>query len=237
MAADIDGYIYNPIKRHIIGEIMKRGKLRYSELKPADVDNVLFNYHLQHLVKSGLLLKEENYYSFTPKGQIATSHITYDGLYFQKFVCRYRMYVINNNKILLQHRVVDPFKGDTTGLSSKLVYGTLASSRASLRIKEKTGLSAEMRLAGTVRSIISTPQKEILDDSVYFIMYSTSCTGELQEKDDNGNPLRWYEFNEAIHLEEKNKWSGDKTVEAIKRLSIGNFESFAFEEEITAGSI
>src|SRR3990167_10477043 len=164
MTANIEEYIKNPIKRHVIGEIMKRGKLRYSELMPEDIDNVLFNYHLQHLVKSGLLLKEENYYSFTPEGWVATSHITYDGLYFQKFVCRFRMYVINGNKVLLQHRAASPFKDDTTGLSSKLMYGTSSSSRASLRIKEKTGLSAKMKLAGTVRTIIYTPEKEILDD-------------------------------------------------------------------------
>ena len=41
MTANIEEYIKNPIKRHVIGEIMKRGKLRYSELMPEDIDNVL----------------------------------------------------------------------------------------------------------------------------------------------------------------------------------------------------
>lgn len=237
MAFNIDEYIKNPIKRHIIGEIMKRGKLRYSELMPADTDNVLFNYHLQHLVKSGLLLKEENIYSFTPEGWKTTSHLTYEGLHFHKFVCRFRLYVINGDKILLQHRLFSPFKGDTTGLSSKVVYGTPASERATLRVKEKTGLTAKMQLAGTVRTIILDPQKEVLEDSVYFIMYATSHTGTLQEKDDNGNSLNWYSFAEAIQLEKVNNWSGEKTLEVVKRFSQGNFEPFAFEECISVESM
>jgi hypothetical protein len=237
MATSIEVYIHNPIKRHIIGEIMKRGKLKYSELMPPDTDNVLFNYHLQHLVKNGLLCKENNIYSFTPDGWKATSHLTYEGLYFQKFVCRFRMYIIDGDKILLQQRAFSPFKGDTTGLSSKVVYGTPAKERASLRIKEKTGLTAKMEFAGTIRTIISDTDKEILDDSIYFIMYATRYTGTLLPQDDNGNPLGWYSFDEAIKLEKENTWSGEKTVEVLKRFKAGNYDSFAFEEYITAASL
>lgn len=237
MMATIEEYITNPIKRHIIGEIMKRGKLRYSELMPPDTDNVLFNYHLQHLVKSGLLCKEDNIYSFTPEGWKSTSHLTYEGLYFPKFVCRFRLYIIDEEKILLQHRVFSPFKGDTTGLSSKLVYGIPATQRASVRIKEKTGLTATMQLAGTVRTIIADPDKEILDDSIYFVMYAKNYTGTLQPTDDNGNPLNWYTFDEAIKREEENTWSGEKTLAVLKRFQKGNFDSFTFEEYITAASL
>lgn len=237
MTIHIEAYINNPIKRHIIGEIMKHGKLRYSELMPPDIDNVLFNYHLQHLVKNGLLNKDDNYYSFTPEGWKATSHITYEGMYFRKFVCRFRLYVIDNDQILLQQRVFSPFKGDTTGLSSKLVYGTPATERATLRLKEKSGLSASMKLAGTVRTIISNAEKEVLEDTIYFIMFSTTHSGILRPEDDNGNSLAWYSFDEAIKLEKKNIWSGDKTTEVVERFSQGNFEPFAFEEYVTAESL
>ncbi len=237
MTGNVEEYVANPTKRHIIGELMKHGKLKYSQLLPEGTDNVLFNYHLQHLVKSGLLLKEENYYSFTPEGFIATTHLTYEGLSFPKFTCRYRMYVIDGDRVLLQHRTLSPFKGEITGISSKLMYGTSSSERASFRIKEKTNLETEMKLAGTLRTLIYNSEKVILEDCIYFIMYATSFSGESFEKDDNGNPLVWYSFDEAIKLEEKNKWSGEKSVEIIKRLCKGNFQSFAFEEEILADSL
>lgn len=237
MAVSVEEYIRNPIKRHIIGEIMKKGKLRYSELMPPDTDNVLFNYHLQHLVKSGLLCKEDNIYSFTPEGWKATSHVTYDGIYFQRFVVRSRMYVINNNQILLHERVHSPFKGATTGLSNKLVYGTPAVERARLRLQEKTGINAVLQLAGTVRVVISDADKEILDDSILFVMYATSYKGELKQVDDGGNPLSWYSFDEAIKLEKANPWTGDKSVEVLQRFKEGNFDPFIFEEYITAASL
>lgn len=237
MAWNIEEYLANPIKQHILSEILKRQTAKYSELMPPDTDNVLFNYHLQHLVKVGLLEKKENMYSFTPDGQKATAPMTYNGLYFQKFVARFHMYLIDGDNVLMQYHPFSPFKGDTTAVSSKLMYGTPVTERANMRITEKTGLRADMKLAGTVRTIITRPDKEVLDDSIYFIMYATKHTGLLNEKDDNDNPLAWYSFDEAIKLEQKNAGSGDKTVEVLKRFQTKNFETFAFEEYLTANSL
>ena len=94
-----------------------------------------------------------------------------------------------------------------------------------------------MELAGTVRTIIADHDKEILDDSIYFVMYTTKYTGTLQPQDDNGNPLAWYSFDEAIKLEKANTWSGDKIVQVLQRLKAKNYDSFAFEEYITAHSL
>lgn len=233
----IEEYLQNPIKRHIIGQLLKKKSLKYSELMPEEVDNVLFNYHLQHLVKNGLLDKRENYYSLNVLGMKLTANITDSGLYFPKFVCRYRMYLINDDKVLLMKRTRTCWIGDITGLSSKVVMGTGIEERANVRMKEKAGIDTRMKWVGTIRTLAFNSKKDLIDDSMYFICYSTSYRGKLKEIDDNDSPLSWYSIDEAIKFEETNKGSGDKTVEVLKRFKTGNFTPFAFEEYIQAESI
>lgn len=231
---NIEEYIHNPIKRHIIGLLMKNKKLKYSELMPDDVDNVLFNYHLQHLVKNNLLDKQENYYSLSIEGLQITANVTSDGLYFPKFVCRYKLYVIDGDKVLLQHRQRTPWVGDITALSSKLVQGIGIEERATFRTKEKAGIKAKMTLLGSIRTLAFNTTKDLIDDSIYFVCYSTTFTGEVKKDDDSGDPLQWYSFNQAIDLEKKNKGSGDKSVEILNRLKDQNYTQISFEEQILA---
>lgn len=230
---DLQEYIENPIKRHIIGLLMKNKKLKYSDLMPVDVDNVLFNYHLQHLVKNGLLEKDENYYSLSSKGLQATTNITDSGIYFPKFTPKYKLYLIENDTILLQHIQRTRWNGDITALSSKVVYGTGIEERANFRMKEKAGIEVHMKWVGTVRTRAFTKEKDLVDDSIYFVCYATEYEETVNEFEDNGELLKWYTFEEAIALENKNKESGEKTVEILERFQKKNFEPFVFEETIT----
>lgn len=227
---NIEDYITNPIKRHIIGQIMKYKKLRYSELMPEGVDNVLFNYHLQHLVKGDLLKKEDNFYSFTSEGSRATSHISYQGLPFQRFVGRFRFYIINDGKILLHKRMIGPWKGDTTTLWGKLIYGHLMEKTAKEQIKNSIGLDTNPKLVGTVRTIEKSNNGDVLDDSLYYICVAKVESEGVKPKDENDNPLDWYSFDEAIKMERENHNCGEKTVEVMMRFKKNNFDPFVLEE-------
>ena len=209
-------------------------KLKYSELMPDDTDNVLFNYHLQHLVKNGLLIKDENYYSLSPEGIKLTGNFTESGLYFSKFICKYKLYLINDDHILLQKCDHRPWYGETSPLTSKALYGVGTEERANVRMKEKVGIETNMRWVGTLRTIIKSPHKDLIDDSVYFICYATSYRGTLKKYDDSDHPLAWYSFDEAIRFEEKNPGSGDAAVEIMKRFKAKYYETFVFEEIVEA---
>jgi len=233
MSAQIEEYIKNPIKRYIISLLMKHTTLKYSELMPEDVDNVLFNYHLQHLVKTGFVIKDENFYSLSPEGLVETSHISYEGVLFQKFVCRFRIYVIENNKVLMHERKIGPWKGDTSAIWGKMVYGEGIEGAAVNQLKEQTGLIAtDLKCVGSVRTIITNDNKDILDDSIYYVCVVKEFNGELFEQDLNGNLLKWYEFEKALELEKSNRGSGEKTVEILERFSKKDFSQFVFEEQL-----
>jgi len=236
MNIDIENYLSNPTKQNIIGLLIRNKSLKYSQLMPPNIDNVLFNYHLQHLVKLGLLTKKENQYSLSNEGLKATSNVTYNGLYFPRFVCRYRMYLLDKNMILFQHRTRTPWYGDTTAVSSKVVQGSNIEEKANIRFKEKTNLEVEMKWIGTIRTMAFNSLKDLVDDSIYFICYATTFSGELKNENDSNDPLIWINIKEAIQIEERNRGSGSRTVEVLERLASENFTPFVFEEIVKAES-
>ncbi|MDQ6985547.1 MAG: hypothetical protein Q9M91_01940 [Candidatus Dojkabacteria bacterium] len=135
------------------------------------MDNTLFNYHLQHLVKSGYIENINGKYSLTRDGNSITSNITNTGIIFPKFVCRFQLYVIDkeNNRVLFQKWNRKPWKNNFTPISSKLLYGTNSNERASDRIKEKAGIEVEMKTIGVLRQFIANTKGEFLDENMYFI--------------------------------------------------------------------
>jgi hypothetical protein len=229
---NMEEYLANPIKRHIIGLLLRDSQLKYSELMPAEVDNVLFNYHLQHLVKNGVLTKNENNYSLSPEGIKLTSNVTYDGVYFPKFTCRYKLYLIDGNNILLPVRTNTAWYGDIAAVSSKLLYGTPTEERANVRMRDKVGVEAKMNWIGTLRTQIFDKQHDLLDDSIYFVCFADSHSGEINKVDDHDLELRWHSFEEALEVEKKSRASGDKSLEVLQRIQAKNYQPFCFEETV-----
>ena len=60
--------ITSEIQNKIVSRLKNADVLKYSELQPKNIPNDLFNYHLQFLVKNGLLEKKNSGYSLSKKG-------------------------------------------------------------------------------------------------------------------------------------------------------------------------
>lgn len=58
----------NWIQQHILVELTRHPSRRYSEMRPEGVEGNLFLYHLDGLIKDGLVEKNEKKYTLTPKG-------------------------------------------------------------------------------------------------------------------------------------------------------------------------
>ncbi|HVZ59044.1 MAG TPA: hypothetical protein VG935_04815 [Patescibacteria group bacterium] len=228
--ADAQDFIKNPIKNNILKMLMINKRQKYSEMMLEETDNVLFNYHLQHLVKLGYVQKHDNYYSLTPEGVQLTANITEGGLYFPKFINAYKMYLVQDDKVLLQYCNHRPWFGNTEPLTSKVLYGTATEARATVRMQEKIGVKADMKWIGTLRTRVLTPEQELLDDAFHMIMYADKYEGEVKKLDDSKHPLTWYSFDEAIEFETNNKGAGEKSVEILKRLKECNYTPFLFDE-------
>lgn len=68
------------IQRAIVYRLALSSKLRFSELKPTDIENKLFTYHLKKVVSAGYVKKnEENSYILTPEGRRLGIHALENG--------------------------------------------------------------------------------------------------------------------------------------------------------------
>ena len=51
----------NDVQKKILIKLLSSDQLKYSKIKPNNIANDLFNYHLQFLLKKGLIKKTESY--------------------------------------------------------------------------------------------------------------------------------------------------------------------------------
>lgn len=231
----IVAYLKNPIKREIITLLIKHPNLKYSQLKLDESDNVLFNYHLQHLVKNEILDKNDSTYSLSKKGKNLTSNISHNGLIFKQFSPRLKMYILDLHKksVLYQERRRSPWYGDTSALSTKLVWGEDLLTTATRRVKEKTNLDVQMTCIGTIRKMFQDIEGNCIDDNLNYICIAKDFNGNLKNLSSNKDPLIWLTFDEAKRKEHKNKSAGNYDLEIIKRLESNNFTPIFFEEIIS----
>ena len=102
---ELQRIILNKVKFIVVGA-------RYSELKPVDVENDLFNYHLQQLVKNEYLEKKDEKYWLTPKGKSLVTNMDdvtkkiYGGYKVSVYMCP-----VVEGKVLLHRRLKQPQYG------------------------------------------------------------------------------------------------------------------------------
>ena len=222
----------NKTKQHILLTLLKSESSRYSKLMPKNVDNILFNYHLQHLVKLGFICKKDSTYKLSQLGIEAMDNIAPNGMFFPKFTARYKMYLIKNDTFLYQEVSRVPNIKNLTPISSKLLRDTYTEKRANLRIKQKTNIKAKMKCVGVYRKHLIKKNGDPLEDNLYFICYADRFEGMSNKHNDNNEKLIWLTLNQAINAERKNNASGKVEIEILKKLTAKNYEFTFYEDTV-----
>ena len=115
---------YHPIQKQILTKFLTHPELRYSEVRIPEIENDLFNYHLQYLVKIGILLKLDRTYSLSTKGLTDLLMFDSQGNIYQGLRVSVLVYVIDYHSkphcILAQKHIRQPYLGDfNAGISGK----------------------------------------------------------------------------------------------------------------------
>jgi ADP-ribose pyrophosphatase YjhB (NUDIX family) len=206
---------------------------RYSELNIENIDNDLFNYHLQFLVKKDLVEKLEDGYTISAKGKSLMADIDAVGKKYELFRYSITANVIkeeNGKKYILgQKRLRHPYYGDISTISGKIKKGELVADAAKRKLKEETGLDADFKVLGLLRKIRLNEEGNVVEDTVYNVCYAENPTGKLIEKNEYGEN-KWYEVEEFKKLHSKNIDIGKYDKEVFERIFNENFEVFHFEQ-------
>lgn len=211
-------------------------------MQPDKVPNDLFNYHLQFLVKKGMVIKSGDGYSLSENGikHVADPHPhnnALTSLFKINVITIVSRKVRGKIEILNQVRTSNPSYGKIGIMGGVVLKGELIEPAAKRKLKQETGLDADFRLVGCERRIMYK-KGEIFSDVMFPIAYSDSVSGELIEDTEFGHNM-WVSIDEAIKNEsiEFDYIQGIRTaLAAIKKGTIKKLPFF-FKEEIRSDEI
>lgn len=226
------------IQRQILTELMHyESDQRYSVLQLPDIENDLYNYHLQNLVKKGLIAKTGSYYSLTDEGKMLVSKFNARGDIQQYFKVSVALAVFRNNyeEILLQKRLRKPFYGDVTSVAGKIVGGEKIVDAARRKLLEETNLAAQFTFVGVLRKIKRNQNSDLLEDTFYHYCVTHDPVGVLIEKNTFGENF-WVPSTQILEFEKNNSDAGPYDREVWQKLLKRDLSPFYFEQDSVVNS-
>ena len=171
--------IEHHIQRDIIHRLSQAQELRFSELKPDDLESNSFMYHLKQLISGGWVEKTDNGYALASKG------LTYvDGLSLKSSRPRKQpkilsVIVLKNNKgeYLLAKRKFQPFIGTLLLPGGKQHYGESPEDHVTRELQEQFKLTGKPIRRGLVDQ--RTYSKETLITHVLTHVYELAYNGPV----------------------------------------------------------
>lgn len=173
---------------------------RYSEAYPGEeIDDDLYNYHLQEMVRLGLVEKVDKRYRLTDKGKKEMVYLNYKGDDIGRIKVSVILAVTRKNKseILIHRRNRHPHRGEVSTISGKVLPGEMMVEAAKRRLKLVAGLTANFQHWGDFRIIRRAQTGELFEDIVFGICRAEEPEGELIEKNEFGD--NWWESYENIY--------------------------------------
>lgn len=160
---------------------------RFSNLRINNIENDKFNYHLQKLIEEKYLTKRVSRYFLAPKGKSFVTNLQEDDIQM-KTTYKLSVYIVPivNGKVLLYKRLKHPQYGYVGYISEKMKFGENMVNAAIRGIKEETTLDANFSLVGNLRQIRKNSNGKVIEDGIFYIMYTDKVTGKLREKCEEG---------------------------------------------------
>ena len=228
----------HPIQRGILTKLLQnQSALHYGTLLPRSMkfQSDKFNYHLQFLVKEGLVDKSENGYKLTEFGLKVISLFTVKGEPTQMLKTSVAVIVVRKTndgtkEILLQHRLRHPFYDDINSIAGKILPGEKIIDAAKRKLLEEAGLNADFTFVGILRKIRRKESGELYEDTIYHYCYADDPEGELQEINEHGENF-WVSTEEALQLMKDNYDDGEEDRNVFSKLMKGDLHQFYIEQD------
>lgn len=231
----------HPIQQAILSQIIASPNgLRYCQMQLEEVENDRYNYHLQYLVKLGLLEKNHQQYQLSSTGKqfiLETRPIDLAGHRVDKFKLAALALVLRwqdgELQILLQIRGCQPFVGRHEIIGGSIRKGEKIVDAASRRLQEEAGLNAAFSHFGAIRKMRYSTVGELYSDIVYHICITNHVTGELIQENEFGH-RQWVPIDVLIEQERTVPSGSPQWADILEQLKTQDPKTiplFYFEEE------
>ena len=177
------------IQKSIVYKLAFNEALRFGQLKPDDLDNKLFNYHLKLVINAGLVKKDENgLYSLTAEGRRVGVGVL-DKQFTDLDRAHSVLFLIIRRKSdkawLLFKRKTHPLLGDVGFMHVNPVATEDVFKTAQDRLLTKTNLIASFKYLGS--GYFKIFEDDGLESYTHFTaLVAEDAEGELKQNNDKG---------------------------------------------------
>ncbi len=161
--------------------------LKFSALKPKNMESNQFMYHLKSVMAQGYVKKNDSVYQLTPKGLRYVSALSFELLSTRmQPVIKTMIYAENDQGQQLLYRFNrQPLRGRTGLVTGKIHYGETELEAAERELMEKSGLTAKLEYIGQVNTR-TYKENELVTHTLYFIFKAEKASGKLTKSDLHG---------------------------------------------------
>lgn len=220
------------IQKSIVYDLAFAESLRFSDLKPDDMENKAFTYHLKKVVKAGLVEKQDDgTYTLTMKGRrVGKGALKKESRLLDRAYSILLLAVRNidptdgTDEWLLYKRQTQPLLGLTGFMQAQPVAEVDARRTAQQTCFEQTGIQTEFAVQG--HGYFRVYRKGELESFIHFtLLLGDAPTGELRETAESAG----YFWQRMPNFEHPDMLPNMRTLHRMCLDSPGSFVEQTFE--------
>ncbi|MBI2414578.1 NUDIX domain-containing protein [candidate division WWE3 bacterium] len=178
----------------ILRELLFKPHARFRDLKKVDITNDHFTFHVQRLVKEGLVIKDASGYTLSDKGKEFANRLDTFSLEIEKqakvAVALHAVRTTNGiTEYLIHQRLKEPFYGWFGSHTGKIKWGETPLEAAKREFMEETGLEGKLELKGITNVKHIHKDGRFLEDKYFFVFKIENLNGDLKEVVEEGKNI------------------------------------------------
>lgn len=176
----------------ILNKLVFAPSLRYSQLKPSpDLENNLFDFHLDKLIALGYVSKNSTNYILTPTGKEYSTRLdTQTVQIIKQAKLSAWMGVVRDTptgqEYVVYTRLKHPFYGCQGFLGGRIQFGETVIQTARRELLEETGLVGEPHIVRLIHYRVFDPGHQLLEDKFMFLCRVLNPSGKLVSRNEEG---------------------------------------------------
>lgn len=185
------------IQRTILDRLATSKNLRYSEIKPDDLDGNVFGYHLKSVMSDGYVEKNaDGTYQLTSSGRNYIVHRYEDSSRSAHTI--FLIVIRHGSSYLLRRRKVQPMLGYSGFIHGEPEPGMSVIEAATNRLRDKSNLDISLSIRGSAL-ITQSLNDELQSYSHVVILYGETKSDNIKSGDETGENF-WSEINAVDDL-------------------------------------
>lgn len=179
------------LKHQIYDLFTKSSRLRFSEIrKSLGVQSNVLSYHLNQMVKEGLLEKDEDDYILSVRGEQKIPFFTQFSSQTHGAIPVVIVAIVKSGQILLLRRNKRPYQGYWGMPGGALIMHETIEENAITRAKKETGLDCEFQKISAIVHERVVEKNSVKHAFVLFLVIVKPKKGEIKESEEG--KLEWF---------------------------------------------